>query len=101
VVGGLSAAQVASLHTVHIVVTELAGGMLAGTVGDTVYIDRTAAGLGWSVGRTVPPGKVDFLTVSCHELGHELGLGDLDAQANPGNVMDGTLAPGVRRLPGA
>ncbi len=34
-----------------------------------------------------------------HELGHELGLPDLDARANPGNLMDGTLAPGVRRLP--
>jgi hypothetical protein len=49
----------------------------------------------------VAPNKVDLLTVVSHELGHELGLSDLNMLTDPSNVMDGTLAPGVRRLPGA
>jgi hypothetical protein len=34
-----------------------------------------------------------------HELGHALGLDDLDSASNPGNVMDDMLVPGIRRLP--
>jgi hypothetical protein len=39
---------------------------------------------------------MDLLTVVMHELGHELGLPDLDAAAHPGDVMAEGLAPGVR-----
>jgi hypothetical protein len=34
-----------------------------------------------------------------HELGHVLGLSDLDPQATPHDLLTTTLAPGVRRLP--
>jgi hypothetical protein len=96
---GLSAAQVSALQHVHFVIADLPGGMLGEEAGSTIYIDSTAAGYGWSLGTQVAPNMVDLLTVVSHELGHELGLPDLDTQTNPGNVMDDTLAPGLRRLP--
>ena len=44
-------------------------------------------------------GRMDLLTVVEHELGHVLGLGDLDPQAVPHELLTTTLAAGVRRLP--
>ena len=44
-------------------------------------------------------GKMDLLTVVMHELGHVLGLYDVDTSDHPGDLMDLTLAPGIRRLP--
>jgi hypothetical protein len=44
---------------------------------------------------------MDLLTVISHELGHLLGLGDLDPGRYGHDVMTATLAPGERRLPGA
>jgi fibronectin type 3 domain-containing protein len=96
---GLSAAQVSALEHVQFVITNLPGGLLGDTVGNVIYIDSNAAGYGWSLGAVVAPCNVDLLTVVCHELGHELGLSDLDTNANPSDVMDATLAPGMRRLP--
>jgi hypothetical protein len=86
-----------------------------------VLISPDAAGEGWFIDPTLaghsgfqatsfttelranPTGPadhgVDLLTVVEHELGHVLGLPDLDPQAWPGDLMDLTLAPGVRRLP--
>ena len=72
-----------------------------------VQLDATAAGFGWFVdptpandsefaGRKPPPAGMDLLTVVMHELGHELGLPDLDPATHPGDVMAEGLAPGVR-----
>lgn len=44
-------------------------------------------------------GREDLLTVVIHELGHVLGLSDLDPTAFPDDPMAETLAAGVRRLP--
>src|SRR5262249_13552097 len=85
-----------------------------------VTMDAAAAGYGWFCGSTagdtafgsvVAPkelqagpgspafGRMDLLTVVEHELGHVLGLEDLDPQAVPHDLLTTTLAPGVRRLP--
>lgn len=97
---GLSSTQVAALRQVQFAITDLPGGMLGQEGGNTIEIDSNAAGYGWSLGPKVARHKIDLLTVVSHELGHELGLPDLDTQSNLGNVMDDALAPGVRRLPG-
>ena len=100
---GLSAAQVSQLQNAQFVITTLPSGVLGETIGNTVYIDATADGYGWFLGSVlsgqVAPNKIDLLTVVSHELGNVLGLPELHgAQQQPGNVMDDTLAPGVRRL---
>jgi hypothetical protein len=43
---------------------------------------------------------VDLLTVVMHEIGHLLGLEDLDPGANPQQLMAADLSQGVRKLPG-
>ena len=45
------------------------------------------------------PGKMDLLTVVEHELGHELGLSDVNPTSNPSDLMASTLPTGVRRQP--
>lgn len=42
--------------------------------------------------------RIDLLTVVLHELGHVLGLEDLDPEDNPDDLMNPTLNTGVRRL---
>jgi hypothetical protein len=107
---GLSYAQVARLRATQFVVTDLST-TTPGEVGlardGVVELDATADGYGWFVGPTPandsefsghqpPPAGMDLLTVVMHELGHELGLLDLNTAAHPGDVMAEDLAPGVR-----
>jgi hypothetical protein len=101
----------------------LGGGILGLTVlgSSVVTLDATAAGYGWFVDPNVggdsafgsavtsaelraAPGspafnRMDLLTVVEHELGHVLGLSDLDPQAVPHDLLTTTLGLGVRRLP--
>src|SRR5262249_13828267 len=60
-----------------------------------VLISPDAAGLGWSVGDRLVPGRVDLQTVLAHELGHVFGLADDSGSA----LMATFLPPGVRRGP--
>ena len=46
-------------------------------------------------------GHEDLLTVLMHELGHTLGLNDLDPALFSADLMAETLATGVQRLPSA
>jgi len=115
---GLSAAVRTNLARVEFVITDLRDSYLGETKGDRVYIDLNAAGHGWFVDSTptrdeefapskgsrqllaVDPraaDRIDLLTVVEHELGHVIGLDDLDALAD--NLMSGTLGAGVRRDP--
>jgi hypothetical protein len=55
---------------------------LGEAIGSEVFIDANAAGYGWSLGSQVAPNKVDLLTVVEHELGHVLGLPDIDSTAH-------------------
>jgi hypothetical protein len=113
---GLSAAEVQQLRQAQFVVTDLSGAQLGEAAGNVVYLDANAAGNGWFVDPTpaqnaefsavagsrqlqaVDPralDRIDLLTVVEHELGHVLGLNDLNALAD--DVMDGVLGAGVRR----
>jgi hypothetical protein len=48
-----------------------------------------------------PAGDLDLLTAVMHEMGHQLGLGDLDAAADSHDLMFSPLVAGERRLPDA
>jgi hypothetical protein len=120
---GLDAAGLGKLNAVEYQIVALGGGVLglASVGGQVVSLDATAAGYGWFVDPISPDdtefgtriaagefqaspgsqafGRMDLLTVVEHELGHVLGLGDLDPQAVPHDLMTLTLATGVRRAP--
>ncbi len=100
---GLSAADVALLRGVSTRVTTLPVGYLgaASIGGNTIFLSADAAGHGWSLDPSVSSGGEDLLTVVMHELGHTLGLNDLNPSQAAGNLMSTTLASGVRRLPSA
>jgi hypothetical protein len=93
---GLTPAQTDALNHVQWTITDLPDGLLGETIGSQVLIDDNALGYGWSVGPHVSPNKVDLLTVLEHELGHVLGLPDLDPQSHPLDLMDDTLSVGKR-----
>jgi outer membrane protein assembly factor BamB len=86
-----------------------------------IFFDRNAQGNGWFIDATPADnaefhnrdaagefhaivtssafGRMDLLTVVAHELGHVLGLPDLDEGTHQGQLMADNLETGVRRLP--
>ena len=105
VAAGLSSSQAALLSSVKFVITDLAGANLGLADGNVIYIDANAAGNGWYIDSTPSDNTefnsgssvkgIDLLTVLEHEMGHILGLDDLDSLAN--DVMADTLTAGTRR----
>jgi len=115
---GLSAAELAKMDDVSVVVADLNGTTLGEEAGDTVFIDVDAAGRGWfvdpspadssefsmhvdrhaveAVAGSVAYGKMDLVTVVTHEMGHILGFDHSDAGKYA--VMHEDLDPGVRYL---
>jgi hypothetical protein len=85
--------QLAGFGNVQITVADLGGNALGYTEGRHVWIDRDAAGYGWSTGAEVESGRMDLATVMTHEIGHLIGLGDNDPHSA---VMNGDLAAGER-----
>ncbi|MDZ4852077.1 MAG: matrixin family metalloprotease, partial [Pirellulaceae bacterium] len=106
---------VALLNTTNIRIADLAGSTLGTAIGNTIYLDRDAAGWGWFIDATpelddeframANPFElignvqgIDLLTVVLHELGHVLGLEHDDAtDALTAVLMQDTLEPGIRR----
>ncbi len=106
------------LESVQFEIAALDGLTLGETSSTTVLIDDDAAGFGWFVDATsgddiefrqkgsdgellaAPSseayGDMDLLTVVMHELGHVLGLEDLDPDTH--DLMSETLDAGVRQL---
>src|SRR5262249_22015988 len=93
---GVDPRELSNLDQVRVHLGTLPGAELGYTAGGDVWIDRTAAGWGWSVGATPMPGRMDLVTVVTHELGHVLGFEHSDA-----SVMEAALTPGARLVPQA
>jgi hypothetical protein len=113
------AGEAAALGQVPVTIAPLPGLMLGETIAGTITINPTAAGYGWFVDatplddteftvqggqlvadRSSPAfGRMDLETVVLHELGHVLGLPDLNLPAQTNNLMAADFMPGVRRLP--
>jgi len=104
---GLDAAGVAALHSLSFEVADLPGRYLGWATRDRIVLDIDAAGYGWYVADARGEvsdefeisnleSQMDLLTAVMHEMGHVLGLADLDGEDD---LMAGVLQPGTRRLP--
>ena len=117
---GLDAQQKQLLEHLTVQVTTLDNGLLGYTQGEHIELDSRAAGFGWFVDPTPADnsefpletnaglqadsaspaaGKMDLFTVLMHEMGHTLGLGDLNPSLFPHDLMNGSLPVGTRRFP--
>jgi len=110
-----SGANVASLEAAQVQIGTLDDNLVGLTSGNQITLDATADGWGWNTdtsgadftstgayGLQATPGstaagQMDLLTVVEHELGHELGLSDVDPTLHPTSLMASTLPVGTRR----
>jgi hypothetical protein len=108
---------VTQLESAQVQIGNLDDNLVGLTNGNQITLDATADGWGWNTDPTntdftsmgvsgleatpgsAAAGKMDLLTVVEHELGHELGLADVDPLGHPSDLMAATLAPGIRRQP--
>ena len=118
---GVSEADLDQLRDVDVRVEDIGGAYLGLAGGNSIVIDDDAAGNGWFVDQsplddsefdvvdsdtqltaTSGPaaGRTDLLTTVMHELGHHLGLHDLDADLVPDNLMTESLGNSTRRTAG-
>jgi hypothetical protein len=89
---GVDPPMLTNLTNVAVRVDNLPGAEFGLETPGIIFIDRTAAGWGWST--TGGAGRMDLLTVVTHELGHLLGFEHSDA-----GVMEARLTAGVRLNP--
>ena len=90
-------ANVSALQNVNVQIGALNDNLIGWTSGNTITLDPTADGWGWSTGGTPQTGKMDLDTVLAHELGHVLGLPDEAWQSD--DLMYEWLATGIRKAP--
>jgi RHS repeat-associated protein len=109
---GVPAAALANLKNTPIIIRDLPGAYVGReSADDVIIIDANAAGYGWYIDPNPADfagfpasfnrsdvGHVDLLTVVAHELGHVLGIAELD---NPNDVMFEYLPVGKRKIPTA
>lgn len=118
---GLSTASHAFLTSANYLPLTQSGATLGSAENGFIFIDLTAAGIGWFIDPTpfldeeyelspdgilraipggIADGKYDLLTVLAHEQGHLLGLNH-PADSIGSSVMTELLEPGIRRKPTA
>lgn len=116
---GISDEQAAFLDDIRIEVVDLTGSSLGAAEGTTIYLDWNAAGYDWFIDETPfedeefefaqsttvfrdldGPARygIDLITVLSHEMGHVLGLEDIQAISGANSLMYSTLDEGVRRI---
>ncbi len=115
---GVDQQALSKMQDTTFVLSDLADLNLGMTIGNTVWLDRDAAGRGWFVDstpnddneftsetaggqlRAVAPeavDQIDLLSVVAHELGHVAGLNDSDINAL--GLMNPSLETGLRLAP--
>jgi hypothetical protein len=113
---GLPAQSVDAMTKAQFTLLDLPGAQLGLAAGNAIYIDRNAAGFGWFVDptpnqdeefarigsegelRATGAGaidRMDLMSVVEHELGHLVGLDDLDSLVS--SLMGSLLSKGIRR----
>jgi hypothetical protein len=99
---GLDAARVAILQSLSVEIADLPGRYLGWAAPDRIVLDIDAAGYGWYVAGESDIANLEFqmdlLSAVLHEMGHVLGLADLDEAAD---LMGRVLQPGTQYLPTA
>jgi uncharacterized delta-60 repeat protein len=110
---GLDPTKVALLAQIPVTIADLSSQDYLGFAArDQIVIDDNGAGLGWFIdvtpnvdeefvcGSSGPAAsRMDLLTVVMHEMGHVIGLSDLDTQSHSDQLMAGMLDVGQRRSP--
>jgi len=117
---GIAIAELNRMRSAVIRVADLDGTLLGLADGNSIQIDRDAAGWGWFIDSSpeddgefwaledqvlqAKPNNdavhhIDLLTVVLHELGHLAGLQDLDNLVSGHPLMEESLAPSIRKLP--
>ena len=114
-----SSSKLAKLAELTIEIDDLPGLALGKAFATKIVIDADASGRGWFVDETLgddaefesksgqlvatngspATGKYDLLTTVMHEIGHVVGLDDLDPSIYSGDLMSGSIETGIRRLP--
>jgi len=82
------------VNSLHVYIADLPHDYLGLASSNAIWIDRNAAGHGWSLGASRTSDRMDLLSVISHELGHVLGF-DHDADHD---VMAPTLSLGNRSI---
>ena len=88
---GVDSQRLDALSQLDLRIADLPDSRLGIATLDVVWIDRDAAGYGWSVNS----GGVDLFSAVTHEFGHVLGFDHKDQL----DAMGATLTPDVRLLP--
>jgi hypothetical protein len=92
-----------ALDHVEVIVSDLPQTVLglSSPTSNTIWLDVNGGGHGWQItgASSSTPGGMDLMTVISHELGHVLGLADLDASSHAGDLMSSRLNADVSRSP--